>query len=64
MHVLRKRPSISSVVESVSLISDETKGYICRYLKTMGMSINPTFYAWVIIERIAVKVAELRGVSP
>lgn len=28
----------------------------------MGESINPAFYTRVVIERVAVKVAELRGI--
>lgn len=62
-HVLRRGPLVSSVIESIGLIGEEAKGYTCRYFKTMKKSINPVLYTWVIIERIAIEVIELRGVS-
>ena len=61
-NVLRKGPSSLSIVESICLIGEEAKGHPCNYLKTMGKSINPVFHAWVVIEHVAVKIAELRGV--
>lgn len=62
MHVLRKGPLVLNVIESVGLISEEVKGYACRYLKIMGKSINPAFHACDVIERIVVNVTELRGI--
>lgn len=62
-NVLRKGPSGLSVVEKVRFISEKAKDHTCEYFKTMKKSINPVFYAWVVIERVAVNVAEFRGVS-
>lgn len=61
-HVLRKGSLVLSVIKSVGLICEEVKGYACRYLKTIGKSINPTFHAWVVIECIAVNITKLRGI--
>lgn len=61
-HVLCRRPSGLNVVKSVGFIGQEAKGYIRRQLKTMEQSINPALHAWVVVERIAVKVTELRCV--
>ena len=58
-NVLRRRSSGSSIIERVCLIHEEAKGHACRYFKTMGEGINPALHAPVIIERIAVEVAEL-----
>lgn len=63
MHVLCKWSLRLSIVERVSLISEEVKGYGGKNLKTMGKSINPALHAWVVIERVVVKVAKLRGIS-
>ena len=57
--VLRRRSLSPSVIESVSLIYEETEDHACRYLKMMGEGVNPAFHARVVIERVAVKVAEL-----
>lgn len=62
MHVLYKGPLVLNVIENVGLIGEEVKGYACKYLKTMGKSINPAFHACVVIERIAVNITELRGI--
>lgn len=51
-----------SVVKKIGLVGEEAKGHACRHLKTMGESINSAFHAWVIIKRVAVKVAKFRGV--
>lgn len=61
-HVLRRGPLVLSVVEGIGLIGKKAKSYARRYFKTMGKNINQAFHAWVVIERVAVKVAELRGV--
>ena len=58
-NVLRRRSSGSSIIERARLICEKGKGHACRYLKTMGEDINPAFHARVVIERVAVKVAEL-----
>lgn len=51
-----------SVIEGVRLIGEESKFYAHRYFKTIGERINFALYVWVVIERIAVKVAEFRGI--
>ena len=61
-NVLRRGLSSLSIVKGVRLIGEKAKGHACRHLKTMRESINPVFHAWVVIERIAVKVAKFRGV--
>ena len=61
-NILRRGPLGSNVVERVYLIGKEVKGHACRYLETMGESINSAFHTWVVIERIAVEIAESRGV--
>lgn len=54
--------SAMGIVDGVSLIGQEAKGHTYRYLKTIGEHINLVFYAHVVIERVAVKVTELRDV--
>lgn len=61
-NVLRKGSSGSSVIEKVYLIHKKAKGIACRYLKTMEKGINLALHAWIVIERVAVKVTELRDV--
>lgn len=48
--------------EYVLLVKKEAKLNACRYFKMMGEGVDPAFYARVIVEDIAVKVAELRAV--
>lgn len=62
INILNKRPSGLSFIEKIRLIDEKVKGYASRYFKTIEESINPVFYAWVIIECVVVKVAEFRGV--
>lgn len=57
-NVLRKGSSISSIIERVCLICEEAKSNACRYLKITGEGINLTLHTRVIIEGIAVEVAE------
>lgn len=52
-----------SVIERVYLLSQKTKGNACQYFEVMEKGIDSAFHAWVIIEGIVVKVAELRDVS-
>ena len=59
MNVLRNGSLDSSVIERVCLICEKAKGHACRYLKTMGEGIDLAFHTWVVIERVAVEVAEL-----
>lgn len=61
-NVLRKRPSGSSVVKGVCPISEKVKDYAHRYFKMMKEYINPVFHTWVVIENVAVKVAEFKDV--
>lgn len=61
-NILRRGLLGSSVVKSIRLISEEAKGHVCKYLKTMRKSINLTLHAEVVIELVAVEVAELRDV--
>lgn len=61
-NVLRRGPSGSSVVDGVRFISEQAKGNTCGYFKTMRETINLALHVWVIIERVAVEVAELRDV--
>ncbi len=62
-NVLRRGSLGSSVVERVCLIGEQATGHACKDLKTMGEGINPALYARVVIERVVIEVAELRGVS-
>lgn len=62
-NILHREPLGSSVVEGVCFISKKAKGHTCRYLKTIGESINSTFHAWVVIERVVIEVAEFKNVS-
>ncbi len=61
-NLLRRGSSSLSVIERVCLIRKKAKGYSRRYLKMIGEGIDPALHARVVIERVAVKVAELRGV--
>lgn len=61
-NVPRRGSSGSSVVEKVCLIGEQAKSHARREFKTMREDINPALHARVIIERVAVEVAELRDV--
>lgn len=43
-------------------LQQKAKGHARKYFKTIGESINLALHAWVVIECVAVKVAELRDV--
>lgn len=58
-NILCKELSGSNVIESIRLIGEEAKSHSTKFLKIMGKSINPALHAWVVIERVAVEVAEL-----
>lgn len=61
-NVLCSGPLGSNVVKEIRLIGKEAKGHAYKYLKIIKKSINPTLHAWVVIKRIAVKIAEFRDV--
>ena len=61
-HVLVWRTASSSVLEQVSLVREEVESHACRYLETMEESIDPALHSRVVVEGVAVKVAELQGV--
>ena len=61
-HVLGWRTASSSVLERVSFVCQEAESHACRYLEMIEERVNPAFYPRVIIERVAIKVAALRGV--
>lgn len=52
----------TSVVERVCLVGQEAKSNACWYLEAMGEGVNLVFYARVVVEGIAVEIAELRGI--
>lgn len=51
-----------NIVERLRLIGKQVKSHICRDFKTMEEDINLALHTRVIIERIAVEVAELKDV--
>lgn len=61
-YVLGWRRTSSSVLKQVTLVRQEAKSNACWYLKTMGECVDQALYARVVVEGIAVKVAEFRGV--
>lgn len=61
-NILRRGTSGLSVDERVRVIGDKAKSHACRYLKTMGERVDLAFYVRVVVESLAVKIAELRGV--
>lgn len=61
--VLRRRSSSLSVIESIGLIHEEIEGHAHRHLEMMEEGINPAFNAWLVIECVAVEIAELRYVT-
>lgn len=63
INVLRRGLSDLSIVEKVRLIGEKAKTHTCRYLKTLERSINLALYAWIVIERVTVEVAELKDIS-
>ena len=62
-NVLGGGSSSMSVVEGVRLVGQEVKGNARWYLEVMGEGVDPAFYTRVVVEGIAVEIAELRGVS-
>lgn len=60
---LRQRLLGLGVVEEVSFINKKVKSYSCRHFKMMRESINRGLHARVVVERILVKVVELRSIS-
>lgn len=61
-NVLGEGLSSTSIVEKVGLVGWEAKNNACRYFKAMGQGVNLVFYTSVIVEGIAVEVAELIAV--
>ena len=61
-HVLGWRTASLSVLERVSLVRQEAKSHACRYLETMGESVDLALHFQVVVEDVAVKIAELQGV--
>lgn len=51
-----------SVIEGICLVGQKAKGKACQYFKIMKEDVDLGLHAWVIVESIAVKVAELRVV--
>lgn len=62
-NVLGGGSSSMSVVEGVHLIGQEAKGSTRRYFEVVRESVNLALYAQVVVEGIAVEIAELRSVS-
>lgn len=60
-NVLGGRLLSINVIEGICLIGQKAKGNACWYFKVMGENVDPA--ARVVIEGIAVKVAELKGIS-
>lgn len=60
-NILCKRLLGLKVVKKIGLIGEKAKNHACKHFKIMRESINPAFYTWIVIKRIAVKVAEFRG---
>lgn len=60
--VLGWRTTSLSVLERVIFICQEAKSNASWHLETMGEFVNPTLYAPVVVEGIAVKVAKFRDV--
>lgn len=52
----------SNVFEQITLIYQEVNNNAYWYLKTIRKCINLAFYAQVVVEGIAVKVAKFRDV--
>lgn len=59
--VLGRRLSRTSVVERLRLVAQEAKGNARRYFEVMEEGVDPAFHARVVVEGIAIEVAELRG---
>ena len=59
LHILGWRTANSSVLERVSLVRQKAESHACRYLETMGESVDPVFHLRVVVEGVAVKVAKL-----
>ncbi len=51
-----------SIIEGVCLIGQEAKGNTCWHFEAMEEDVDLVFHARVVVEGIAVKVVELRGV--
>lgn len=61
-NVLCRGPLGLNIVNKVRFIGEKAKTHASRYLNTMEESINPVFYARVLIECVAVEVVEFRDV--
>ena len=61
-NVLGGRSSSTSIVEGICLVGWEAKGDACRHFETMGEGVDPALYSRVVVEGVAVEVAEFRGV--
>lgn len=59
-NVLNEGSSNTSIVEGVCLVDQEAKSNARRYFEVMGEGVDLAFHARVVVEDIAVKVAELR----
>lgn len=62
-NILGRRLSNTSVVKRVCFVSQEAKDNAYQYFQMMEESVDSAIHTQVIVEGIAVKVTELRGVS-
>lgn len=62
-YVLGLRTTSPSVLERVSLICQKAKSHARRHLETMRECVDPALHSRVIVESVAVKVAEFKGIS-
>lgn len=61
-NVLGGRSSSITVVEGVRFVGQEAKGNTCWYLKAIREDADLAFHTWVVVDGIAVGIAELRSV--
>lgn len=62
-NVLGKGLSSMSVLKKICFIGQKAKGNACQYFEAVTEGVDLALYAQVVVEGIAVKIAELRGIS-
>lgn len=63
LYVLGWRTTSPSILKQVSPICQKAESHACRHLETRRECVDPALHCRIVIEGVAVKVTELRGVS-
>lgn len=63
VNILGGRLPSMSIIKRICLVGWEAKSDACRHFKIIGEGVDPTLHSRIVVEGIAVEVAEFRGIS-